>query len=70
MRHDPSFDLLGSYFPSWMACMAAGILGAVLVRLVLQRLKLEHELAPAVLIYPSLAAFFCFALWLILFGGR
>jgi len=70
MRHDPSFDLLGSYFPSWMACMAVGIGAAVIVRFVLQRWKLEHELAPGVLIYPSLAVFFCFAFWLMFFGGR
>lgn len=70
MRHDPSFDLLGSYFPSWMACMVAGIVAAVLVRFALQRLKWEHQIAPAVLIYPSLAAFFCFTLWLMFFGGR
>ena len=70
MRHDPSFDLLGSYFPSWMACMAAGIVAAVIVRFVLRRLNREHELAPEVLIYPSMAAFVCFTLWLIVFGGR
>jgi hypothetical protein len=70
MRQDPSFDLLGSYFPSWMACIAAGIGATLIVRFVLQRLRLDHQLAPAVLIYPSLASFFCFALWLTFFGGR
>ncbi len=70
MRHDPSFDLLGSYFPSWMACMAAGILVALIVRSVLRGLNVEHQLAPGVLIYPSLAALFCFTFWLIFFGGR
>jgi hypothetical protein len=30
----------------------------------------EHQLAPGVLIYPSLAALFCFTFWLIFFGGR
>jgi hypothetical protein len=53
-----------------MACLAAGILAAVIVRFALRRLNLEHEIAPGVLIYPSLAAFFCFTLWLMFFGGR
>ena len=70
MRHDPSFDLLGSYFPSWMLCMAVGVLATVIVRVVLKRLNIEYQLAPVVVIYPSLAAFFCFTLWLLFFGGR
>ncbi len=70
MTHDPSFDLLGSYFPAWMLCMLAGILATVMVRFALQRLDWEYHLAPLVLVYPSMATFFCFALWLAFFSAR
>ncbi len=70
MRRDPSFDLFGSYFPSWMLCMAIGVLATVLVRIALKRFDLEHQLAPLVVVYPAMAAFFCFTLWLVFFGGR
>jgi YtcA-like protein len=70
MRQDPSFDLFGSYFPSWMLCMAIGILATVLIRIALKRFDLEYQLAPPVLVYPAMAAFFCFILWLFFFGGR
>ncbi len=70
MKYDPSFDLLGSYFPSWMMCLVAGIVTTLLVRFVLHRVNWEKQLAPPVLIYPSMAAFFCFSLWLIFFSGR
>ncbi len=53
-----------------MLCMAIGVLATVIVRVVLKRLNLEYQLAPLVVIYPSLAAFFCFTLWLLFFGGR
>jgi lipopolysaccharide export LptBFGC system permease protein LptF len=53
-----------------MVCMALGLLATVIVRIVLKRLDLEYQLAPLVVVYPSLAAFFCFMLWLFFFGGR
>jgi len=33
--HTPTLDLLGSYFPAWMLCAAAGVVAAVVVRQVL-----------------------------------
>jgi hypothetical protein len=61
----PSFDVLGSFFPAWLVCVAAAILLTVLARWLLLRLRIE--LAPPILIYPSLTALFAFALWLIFF---
>ncbi len=70
MTHDPSFDLLGSYFPSWMLCIGGGVAAAVVVRLLLRRWDVEYHLVPLVLIYPCLAAFFCFSLWLMFFSAN
>jgi YtcA family len=61
----PSVDLLGSFFPAWLICLTLGILLTALARLVLLRLHMNLDLAA--LAYPSLAALFTFALWLIFF---
>jgi hypothetical protein len=62
----PSFDVLGSFFPAWLFCLAAAILLTVVVRWLFLRLGLALE--PPILIYPSLTALFAFALWLIFFS--
>jgi hypothetical protein len=61
----PSFDILGSFFPAWLACLALGLLLAVAARGLL--LRLHVVIALPVLIYPSLTALFTFALWLAFF---
>ena len=62
----PTFDVMGSLFPAWIVCLVVGILLAVGARSLLLRQKLT--LVWPVLVYPSLAAFFTFLLWLILFS--
>jgi YtcA family len=64
----PSFNLLGSFFPAWILCGVIGILLAVAVRLFFVRIKLEEQLKPLILVYPCLAAFFTFTLWLLFFS--
>jgi hypothetical protein len=61
----PSFDIVGSFFPAWLVCVAVAILLTVLARWVFSRLRLA--IAPAILIYPSLTALFAFAMWLLFF---
>ncbi|MGA2421117.1 MAG: YtcA family lipoprotein [Candidatus Acidiferrum sp.] len=60
----PSFDILGSFFPAWLACVAVGIVLAVLTRMVLNR---YIEIVLPVLVYPSLAIVYTLTLWLLLF---
>jgi hypothetical protein len=65
----PSFNILGSFFPAWIVCGVLGILLAVAVRLFFVRIKLEDQLvAPLILVYPCLTAFFTFTLWLLFFS--
>jgi YtcA family len=64
----PSFNILGSFFPAWILCGVIGILLAVGVRLFFVRIKLEEQLKPLILVYPCLAAFFTFTLWLLFFS--
>jgi YtcA family len=61
----PSFDILGSYFPAWLICLTLAILLTVLARWLL--LRLQIEVVPPILVYPSLTALFTFALWLVFF---
>lgn len=61
----PTVDILGSFFPAWLICFVVAILLTALVRFVLLRLRLK--VAFPILVYPSLAALFTFALWLIFF---
>ena len=62
----PTFDIMGSLFPAWIVCLIIGILLALFARWLLLRQKVA--LSWPVLVYPSLAAFFTFLLWLIFFS--
>jgi hypothetical protein len=64
----PSFNILGSFFPAWILCAVIGILLTVAVRLFFVRIKLEQQLSPLIVVYPCLAAFFTFTLWLVFFS--
>jgi hypothetical protein len=68
--HNPSLNVLGSYFPGWVFCVFLASLLTVLVRFLLRHFGGEHQLAPLVVIYPSMAIVFCLTLWLIFFGAR
>jgi hypothetical protein len=61
----PSFDILGSFFPAWLACLTSGLLLTVGVRWLLLRAGVVLSLP--VLTLPSLTALFTFALWLTFF---
>lgn len=64
----PTFNLLGSYFPSWMLCGVIGILLTVAARQIFLRIGFEQYLSPLILVYPCLTAFFMFTLWLLFFS--
>ena len=64
----PSFNIFGSFFPAWLICMVVGILLAAIVNWVLTALKLEKLITWGILVYPCLAAFFAFTLWLVFFS--
>jgi hypothetical protein len=61
----PSFDVLGSFFPAWLLCLALSLMLTVATRWLLLRARVV--LAVPILTYPSLTALFTFALWLALF---
>jgi YtcA family len=63
----PSFEVLGSYFPSWLACMVAGILVTALIRFVLDRLQWEQQVPALPLFYFSIALLIACLIWLVTF---
>ena len=62
MTRAPSFDILGSFFPAWLVCLALGLLLTVAARWLL--LRLHVVIAVPILTYPSLTVLFALALWL------
>jgi hypothetical protein len=64
----PDFNILGSYFPSWIFCVTGGIILSALSRLLLLRLRIEHQLRPLALVYTCLALFFACTFWLLFFN--
>lgn len=63
----PSFNILGSFFPAWLVCIVAGILLAAGCYGLFIRLQLGSEIRPAIVVYPCLALFWAFTLWLVFF---
>ena len=61
----PSFEILGSFFPAWLVCLALGLVLTVVGHWIL--LRVHVVLAVPILTYPSLTALFTFALWLSFF---
>jgi YtcA family len=61
----PSFDIVGSFFPAWLVCLIAAIVLTAVTGWLLRRLHIP--VAVPTLTYPSLAALFTFALWLVFF---
>ena len=63
----PSFNVLGSYFPGWIACILIGIFITAIVRWVLNRTGVEERLPLLPILYLSLALLIACGLWLIAF---
>jgi hypothetical protein len=61
----PSFDILGSFFPAWLVCLALAVLLTIAARWLLRRVRVELSLP--VLTYPSLTAAVTLSLWLAFF---
>jgi hypothetical protein len=63
----PSVDIIGSFFPAWMVCLVIALILTFAIRYILLRLRLESEVGPLALFYPSLLTLLTSALWLVYF---
>lgn len=66
-HHAPNIDVIGSFFPVWMLCIAIAIPLTFLVRFGLIRFHLENEVGPLALFYLCVVVLFTSLLWLIFF---
>ena len=66
--HSPTLDLLGSYFPAWMLCAAAGVVTTAVIRQVLAVVGIGEYVVAPLLTYAGLALSATWLIWLLLFG--
>lgn len=67
-QSSPALPLAGAYFPAWLICTVAGVLGAVVVRLLFVRLGVDDVLPWRLFIYTCLAATIGFGMALTVYG--
>lgn len=67
-RRAPTFNILGSFFPSWLICLFAGIVLAFSANRIFVRFAVDKEILWPVAVYPCLAFLFACLLWLIFFS--
>ena len=63
----PQIDVLGSYFPSWMACLAIGCVVSFVAHHVFTRLDVDLNIGPRGLVYVCLALAATLMTWLAFF---
>jgi hypothetical protein len=63
----PTFNILGSYFPSWLVCLGIAIGLTFLAHFFVTAKKLADQLWSLTIVYPALVCFFTCTLWLIFF---
>jgi hypothetical protein len=63
----PTFNVLGSYFPSWLVCLGISIVLTFLAHAFVRAKNLADQLWPLPVVYSSLLCFFSCTLWLIFF---
>jgi hypothetical protein len=61
----PTLDVLGSYFPAWMACIILGLALAFVTRQLLIGFKLNTHLRAAPLVYVCLTVCWTLIVWLV-----
>lgn len=64
----PSIEIVGTFFPAWMFCIATALVITGLIRMALARRKLEQKFVPLVIFYPGLVVAVSCLFWLIFFS--
>jgi YtcA family len=64
---DPVINVQGSFFPAWIACLAAGIALTAVAHWLLALARPAPRLGPPLLIYPSLSLLLTLVTWLVFF---
>lgn len=64
----PTFNIFGSFFPSWLLCLFAGIVIAAAGNRLILRFEVGSEILWPLLTYPCLALLIACILWLVFFS--
>ncbi|HET9087984.1 MAG TPA: YtcA family lipoprotein [Acidobacteriaceae bacterium] len=65
--YPPSFNILGSYFPSWLVCCAAAAVLTFLAHVLFTKTRLIGELWSLPFLYVALFSCLSCVLWIIFF---
>lgn len=68
-RAAPSINLVGSFFPAWMLCVALGVIGVLVSRRVFVRTEIEPHLGAVAVVYFCLWVLLTLGSWLLFFRG-
>ena len=63
----PVVNIEGSFFPAWLLALLIGVVLTAALRPLFARTGIEPHLGPLLLVYPCLALFLTFSLWLVLY---
>jgi YtcA family len=63
----PEFNILGSYFPSWLVCLAMAGAVTFAAHVAITKLRMASQLWPLPLVYTSLICFISCTFWIIFF---
>jgi hypothetical protein len=66
--YSPSFNILGSYFPSWIVCCAVAAAVTFAAHRLFTKWKIVTELWPLPLVYTALFSFVSCIVWIIFFS--
>jgi hypothetical protein len=66
-RGAPSINLVGSFFPAWMLCIALGVIGVLLSRRLFVRTGIEPHLGAVPVVYFCLWVLLTLCSWLLFF---
>lgn len=64
---EPEFDLDGAFFPAWIVCMAAGLVFSIGAHAAFVRARVDADLGPPLLVYPSLYLLLTLLTWIVFF---
>ncbi len=64
----PTQNIFGSYFPSWIFCVLAGLVITLIARKVLVATHIDKSLPAPFLVYLAMTTAFAFAVWLLWLG--
>jgi len=67
--HCPSLNLFGTFFPSWMLCVVAGIFAAAVAHKLFALAGIGAELKPPLVVYSSVALTVTLLIWLARYGS-